>query len=253
MLHHLLVCLKPTPGNRACRAAALELGVRTGAVLSGVFVRAPDHRPEQAELADAAFDPFTHDAREAGVRAGIILREGDVQAELVAAAQATDLVLMGHDWRRSESLLESIGGELARSVERPVMVVTEWRAPVATIAVAYDGSPAADRALAAAADLTARWSKPAPELVLIAVNDATHEDLRFLEPARRYLNAYDLAYRVSTAPGAPDTLITALGLMADASLLCMGAFGHNLLREFLLGSTTQSVLASWPRALLLTR
>lgn len=251
MLHHLLVCLKPSPGNEACRAAAIDLGVNTGAVLSAAFVRAHSGEPE--EIRDAAFDPFLQSAQRAGVKAGIILRTGEVQDELIAASQATDLVMMGHDWRRRESLLESVAGAMVRAVGRPVMVVTEWQPPLKVVAVAYDASPASDRALAAAADLVVRWKGPRPEIVLIGVHDDAHPDQRFLEPARRYLNAYDLSHSVSTAPGEAAKLITALGLTAGAGLLCMGAYGHTLLREAVMGSTTQSVLLDWPRALLLTR
>ena len=142
-------------------------------------------------------------------------------------------------------------GAIVRSAGRPVLVVPEWRGPVERIAVAYDGSPASDRALAAAADLAARWEGPRPKIVLIGVRPEAGAPEEFLGPALRYLKAYDLSHHVRTGPGDPGVLINALALSENASLLCMGAFGHSLLREALLGSTTQTLLATWTRALLL--
>ena len=39
----------------------------------------------------------------------------------------------------------------------------------------------------------------------------------------------------------------------NADLLVMGAYGHSLVREVLLGSTTRSVIARWHRPILLWR
>ena len=284
MLRHVLVCLKPSPENQACQAAAVDLAVQTGAVLSGVYVRQPaplpvpilypspdlvipgpfaaaafndqdervvEHRAEEDRRQTEVFASFLRRAQSVAARAGTITRTGEIQSELLTAARATDLVMLGRGYHPSETLLGSVTGAIVRHAGRPVLVVPEWRVPLKRIAVAYDGSLGADRALAAAAELASSWRGERPEIALIAITHHDHDSLEFLEPARRYLNTCDLPYTTRTAAGDPAVLINALALSEDASLLCAGAFGHSLLREALLGSTTQTILASWTRALLL--
>lgn len=280
MLRHVLVCLDPSPGNQDCQAAAVDLGAHAGAVLSGVFVRSPApvtlmpplptpvfagggsesgdafdgrllaHHAEQDHMQHDAFEAFLRRAREADVRAATLVRAGALHTELVAAAQATDLVVIGRGHASEESLLSSVTGAVVRAAGRPVLVVGAWRTPLAVLAVAYDGSPGADRALSVAAELVMRWNAPKPEIVLLGVT-AEDGDTELLEPARHYLRACDLPFRTAVEAGEPEQEIPQLARSVDADVLCMGAFGHSLIREALLGSTTQQVLAAWPRALLL--
>lgn len=287
MLRHVLVCLKPSAENDACRTGALEMARQVDAVLTALYVRAlpataapltypmtgfvvgdvvayapavmreVDARTQAFELEEdrrqkQVFDEFVRASYSAGVRVSTMVRAGDVGNEIVAAAQATDLVILGRGQSRDEtSVIGSVTGSIVRGVSRPVLVVPEWIAPLSRIVVAYDGSPGADRALSMAADLAVHWRTAQPEVVLVGITRHETDSLTFLEPARRYLNAYDLPHRVRSAPGDPAHLIGALALNEDASLLCMGAYRHSLMRDVLLGSTTQAVLAAWRRPLML--
>jgi nucleotide-binding universal stress UspA family protein len=286
MLRHVLVCLKASQENTACQTAAMDLGVNYGAVLTGLYVRALppapmpmsypltgfvigeplalspgtlhdvdervlEHESEQDRRQDEVFTTFLRRARSSQVRAGTIVRVGDVQEEIVHAAQATDLVVLGRGGAETDSLLGSVTGAIVRHVRRPVLLVPEWRQPLEKIVVAYDGSIGSDRALAIAADLAVHYREVNPEVVLVGITRHELDPLAFLEAARRYLNAYDIPHRVRTAPGEAGVLINALALNEDASLLCMGAYGHSLVREALLGSTTQQIVHLWRRPLLL--
>lgn len=281
MLRQLLVCLEPSPGNHECQEAAVDMGVHAGVALTGVFVRRPPpltpvpplptpvfaggyaipdgplderviaHQAVQDRMEREAFDAFVRRARGSGLRVDTVARTGALRSELVAAARATDLVLIGRGHAADESLLTGVTGALVRAAGRPVLIVGRWREPLSTIAVAYDGSAGADRALAVAAELVTRWSGPKPGIVLLGVTADAADEPAFLEPARHYLHACDLSPRTVLATGDPAAGIASLARTVDADLLCMGAYGHSLIREALLGSTTQQVLASWPRALLL--
>ena len=286
MLRHVLVCLEPAATNEGCRRAALDLGRMSGCALTGIYVRsltpAPvpviypmaglvvgegmvpagvlaemdervlQHEAEENRRQQEVFDAFLSEARERGVRAGTMVRTGEVQEEIIAASRGTDLVMLGRGRAGSESLLGSAAGAVVRSVRRPVMMVPRWDGPPGRIAVAYDGSPGADRALAMAVDIALASRPRDVEIVLIGITAQESEPSTFLEPARRYVNASELTHRVCTAPGDPAVLIEALARTEDAGLLAMGAYGHSLIREVLLGSTTQALLAAWDRPLLLS-
>lgn len=286
MLRHVLVCLKPSNENRACRSMAVDLARETGAVLTGLYVRslpplpiplaypltgfvigeplalspgvlAEDderrlaHEARENERQSEAGDDFLRSATAAGVRAGLMVRIGDVQTEAIAGAQATDLVMLGRGRRTDVSLLGSATGAIVRAVQRPVLIVPEKKRALTTIAVAYDGSIGADRALAMAADLAVHWRSTTPRVVLIGITRTESSPLTFLEPARRYLNAFDIPHTVRSAAGEAAGLIDALAFQENADLLCIGAFRHSLARDVLLGSTTQEILERWERPLLL--
>lgn len=285
MLRHVLVCLKSAPENRACRDAAIDLGRQTGAFLTGLYVRSlppvptplaypltgfvigepialsphmlqevgdrqMEHDAHEDDRQTEVFAEFLGSARTAGVRADTLVRLGDVEQGVLDAARATDLVMLGRGRKTDMSLLGSVAGSIVRSVERPVLIVPERRA-LRTIAVAYDGSPGADRALAMAADLALHWREAAPRVVLIGVTRRGPDSLRFLEPARRYLNVCDLPHTVRAGSGEAEWLIDGLAFQENADLLCIGAYRHSLARDVLLGSTTQAILERWDRPILL--
>ena len=113
----------------------------------------------------------------------------------------------------------------------------------------FDGSPASTRAMTLAADIVSRWREEAEIRVLIVGGPERAAECR--ELARDYLDPYGLTYGSVCEEGVAASVIPAFAQSWQAGLICMGAYGHTLLREVILGSTTQAVARSWKRPLLL--
>ncbi|MGE5863814.1 MAG: universal stress protein, partial [Rhizobacter sp.] len=63
-----------------------------------------------------------------------------------------------------------------------------------------------------------------------------------LEDAKALLKAADLTADTSILPGQPETALGKLVDEAGFDMLVMGAYGHSRIREFILGSTTTTIL-----------
>lgn len=128
---------------------------------------------------------------------------------------------------------------------RPVLVVPENHQPVRIghIALAWDGSRVAARALADASRFLADGAR---------VTILTAGDEKQLEPniadrlvdslSRRGLKAS--ALNVSTAKRPIGLALQEACRDIDAGLLVMGGYGHTRLRDFIVGGATRGVLAS---------
>ena len=284
MLHNVLVCLDGSQGwsaQQACQEIAYEFAAQYRARLIGLHVR-----PDAASLAPVVYPPevavgaamafasmeasqrtqlavdaveeeraeqfvngFLAGARSAGVEAICHSVRGDLVDEIVQFGHAADLILLP-DAHAPTSPAWPLG-RLCRATARPVLLASQCVVPFRRIAVAYDGSLGADRALQVAVDMAVNWPPPQPELILLAVSDAPHARLDVLAPAEQYLRGYSLKYRTRIATGRPSEGIVNAADEEAANLLCMGAYNHSTLREALLGSTTDEVVEQRHQPLIL--
>ena len=137
-----------------------------------------------------------------------------------------------------------------RAVRRPVLVVPKrYRRPT-SFAVAFDGSAKGRKMLEAVA------SSPLLRDLLCHVVMAGEESeaaCSHLAWARTFLGAAGVNGRVSFAPGEPErSLMTYLKAHA-VDLLVIGAYGHSRLRQFIVGSTTTTLLRTSPVPVLVLR
>ena len=246
MLKNVLVCLDKSAASSPCQQAATDFAKNYGAVLTGLCVEKPLRMGSvysAGELMTGTDGPARVD------RPGVaqLFPGGSTMwsrsHDIPRAAQAFDLIVTD----RNE--LESA---LVREAARPVMLVSEPGGALEKIAVAYDGSPGADRALALAVDIALHWRAGKPEIVLLAAVGNSRESREFLRPASRYLRLYDVAFTSHIATGPAADALVRLAEEEGANLLCMGAFGHSLARDLFAGSTTQGVMRLWKKPLLLS-
>jgi nucleotide-binding universal stress UspA family protein len=164
---------------------------------------------------------------------------GDVAA---IRARTSDLTILpsfaespDHDLLAEEVLFKSGG---------PVVVIPaeSGAAHLEVVAVAWDGSRAAARALRDAIGVLKGLGRV---VILTASEDKTIQESSVAE-VLAFLKAHEIAadHRAATAgPSVGDALQQA-ALDAGAGLLVMGAYGHSRMREFILGGATKSVLRS---------
>ena len=282
MFRNILVLLGPACSNPAGAEFSVKFASRYGASLTGLYVR-PTFPPvssvgspilvppmdgveigrpstdlekitefnlRQVTLEERTLESFLEEASRAGVRASVKTVTPDPGEPLAAHVGARDMLVVGRS-DDEEQLLGSVIRPLARLL--PVLTVARLSEPIDRIAVAYDGSPGADRALSAAADIASHMLSDTQirtvHLLHVARDPTPAPEL--LEAARSYLDSYGIKPTVQVTTGAVAEGLCALATERRVGLLCIGAYGHSLVREVLVGSTTQAVLNRWRGPLLL--
>ena len=277
---HILVALDASPHSLAALATAAELAAELGAELAGLFV-------EDTDLLHSASLPFVRqvsifssaatDAQQMEcqfrVQADQMRRDlalaaerlqvpwtfqvarGRVDSEVAAAADATDLLILGRTgWRAQQSgALGSTARRLLARAPRPTLMLQRRQLRLATpLAVLCDGTAASQEALATAAALTRVKGGPL-EVLLVGTDLAPKTELAEWVRARLGPETPDLRYRVSelnfrgiaplahalnrTGAGAlvlpcgllemaPDTLQTLIGQI-EAPVLLVGPTDRN--------------------------
>jgi len=167
---------------------------------------------------------------------------GAALAEATAEARYFDLTLM--PWSTSTTATQDLVHALVFDSGRPVLLVpvAARPAPLDHIAIAWDGSRVAARALGDALPLLA----PGGRISVLTVTDEkplSKTDLAGALAAVLQRRGY-AATAIHVAVGGrkiADALQDA-ALAEGAALLAMGGFGHSRLRDFILGGATVGVL-----------
>ena len=265
MYRDLLVHVDGEEGDRHRIEFAVGLATRTGARLNGLHVTPiadipPVYKPTQIEAAvahaSAELAGQTRAARLAfETLAKIRLADtswlemgGDIVEGVSARARYSDLVILGQDeWQEP---LERHPLPLAHSVVlrcgRPVLVVPRgvMSAGLARIAVAWDGSREAVRAVHDALPLLTSASTIDVLTIVAARNVNASEDANHLIV---HLANHGVAAesKVIRATEAEEHKALHEAVEHDAyDLLVMGAYSHARWIEFILGGATQSTLLS---------
>ena len=182
------------------------------------------------------------------------LEVGIVPEVIVEKARTVDLVVMGRRGEHAEFGSQPVGSTVAgvaRRSPRPVLVCPRGSVPLERPLVAYDGSDHATRALEIGVEYAEKRSCP---LHVTCVRSDAGEAGRLLEEACDYARGHS----VEPIPlPRPDDAVAERILDAaaevEADLLIMGAYGSSRLKEFLMGSTTETLLASFAHPILLYR
>jgi nucleotide-binding universal stress UspA family protein len=165
------------------------------------------------------------------------------QRELAGRARAYDLTILP---KYGQPETAYIAEGLVFDSGRPVLLLppkSRGRHLFDAIAIGWDGSRAAARALADALPICARAGTV--DLVTIT-GEKDLEPGAALSDVRRHLSTHGIDVRAVEVPAQGLDAGSALlrhCKSAGADLLVMGAYGHSRFREFVLGGATRSVLA----------
>lgn len=236
MLRHMLVVLEDSPETELVTGAALALARGYGGVPRGLIPATGSAERDRA-LAGA----FAGAAAAAGFAAPPPPVVDDPARALSRGQPIADLVFVARGEYRDAPIASAVE-PLLRQLRSPLVATSSVAPDLRTIAIAFDGSPAAIRALSAAADLASSWKPRPPSLALIAVVPRGLPHGRPLAAACTYLERYGLAYRPIVREGSPAAELPEVADRTSADLVCMGAFGRAAWRERLLGSTTRQLL-----------
>ncbi|SLN28455.1 Universal stress protein family protein [Pseudoruegeria aquimaris] len=181
------------------------------------------------------------------------LRHGDLVEEATAAEEGADLIVIGKRGEGADFAKGHLGSNLERVVRAsriPVLVASRAFKPVERFLIAYDGSPAAMRAV----DHIARSDVfGGLEACLLTVGEEEAKARRALEGAEAMLKGAGYAVSSQIARGNPKTVIAEQVKAQGADLLMMGAYSASRLRSLIIGSTTSEMIRGCQVPILLFR
>lgn len=160
---------------------------------------------------------------------------------LLDMAPHTRVVVLGRQGQSHERAQDAVGSQLEtilRLSEHPVWVTPSEFVPPTRVTIAYDASPTAQRMLTRLA--ASPLLNDLPIQLLMAASDTPDHQAQ-LKAAQAELAEGGKNAQIQLTDDEP---LGALRSAASdpATLLCMGAFGHSRIREFLVGSTTNATL-----------
>ena len=211
------------------------------------------------EKGDFILKEFQERCQKSGIHAEVKKTIGKISQVIIEEAQNADLILMAkkgeHFHLKEGGLLGSVTEAVIRNSGKPVLVTPEKFLEIESMGLAYDGSGSALKALKLSLELSknAVW----PITVVIITSDA--KKAAALSAQVEEMNQKD----PDEPPTADCAIINLSGEEQDeiikfiregaVELMVMGAYGHNRLRELLLGSTTSHVIRKSPIPVLLIR
>ncbi len=215
----------------------------------------PEFLPVEASglenRADAIMNDFTQQCEKAGVAHEAIKAHGIIDDSIIQEAQTADWILLA---QRGEHLhLGGIGStaeSILRKSGRPVLVTPQKYCDIESMACAYDGSPPATNALKVAAELSEKTVWP---LSVVMITDDQAVGAELSRQAEDVLSPYTIDSDMIILGGAEDRTLLRFIKEGSVELMVMGAYGHNRLREWLLGSTTNHIIRNSPIPVLLQR
>lgn len=180
-----------------------------------------------------------------GVIDEAIIEEGRKCCDWILLAQRGEHFHIG-----SGAILGSTAQSVVRHSGKPVLVTPEHFRAINRMALAYDGSAPAQNALNLAAELSARAAWP---LSVVIITDDQTLGAQLTKETEAFLKTRAVDGAILVLKGKEDKGLLKFIREGTVDLLVMGAYGHNRLREVLLGSTTSAVIRKSPIPVLLTR
>lgn len=192
--------------------------------------------------------------REAGVTEVSKLQRHDSLTEsLLALEEQARLLVMGLHGEDSAGSDNHVGSQLEtviRSAHRPILLVPDEYTRPRSAMFAFDGSATAFRAVEQLAASPLLRGLP---LHLVMVGPDTSDRREQLQQAQTMLSQWQAEVTGAIRLGDVEPTLHAYQEEHDIDLLVMGAYGHSRLRQFLLGSTTATMLRTATRPLVILR
>ncbi len=179
-------------------------------------------------------------------------RHGGIVETILEREKAARIIVIGKRGASHAFATEHVGSKVERVVRastKPILVATREAEIPRAIVLAYDGSPAAMRALERCANSPLLRDLPV-EVVTVGADDESRRKL--VAAAAKELGA-DREVRTAVVQGRAEEAIPAVTAAIPGALLMMGAYGHSPLRALIVGSTTTAMIRTMHTPVLLVR
>ena len=202
---------------------------------------------------------FQELCQKSGIKAEVKKVTGRISTAIIEEAQSADLILMAkkgeHFHLKEGGLLGSVAEEVARNSGKPVLVTPENFIEIESMALAFDGSASASKALKLSLELSEQAVWPLTAVIITSdAKKAASLTMQVEEANQKDSNGFPLTdCEIINLSGKEQDEIVKYIREGAVELMVMGAYGHNRLRELFLGSTTSHVIRKSPVPVLLIR
>jgi nucleotide-binding universal stress UspA family protein len=201
----------------------------------------------QGRVAQAKARAILADARShltaAGVGKVVLEQRHGALVDSIGHFDATaDLVVIGKRGEHADFARLHLGSNLERVIRtcrHPVLVASRAFHPIERFLLAYDGSPSVLKAVDFI--LTNPLLRGLP-CHLVGAGRIDDQARYYLEETAGKLRTAGYTVTTQATAGRVDEVISAAVQEQKISLLVMGAYGHSRIREFIIGSTTTSLV-----------
>lgn len=233
-------------------SGAIGLGVKTDLMNELVELEAAGSRVE-VERGRALLAAGEKRLREGGAfDMHLLHRHGGIVETILEREEDAQVVVIGKRGASHEFAADHIGSKIERVVRassRPVFVASREFSEPRNIVLAYDASPAAERALERLLALPVYTGLPVHIVMAERDNDVRR---RALEAAAARLSG-DRDVSTTLEQGKPEAVIAEIVGQTENAVLVMGAYGHSPIRTLIVGSTTTAMIRTIDAPVLLVR
>jgi len=177
-------------------------------------------------------------------------RHGNLVETLTEMEDEIRLLVLG---KHEDHLSEHIGSRLenvVRTMNRPILITTaEYDVPE-QVMIAFDGSATTRKGVEMVASSPLFSGLPCH---IVMVGADTKANLREIDWAKETLEKAGFDAPVAILNGEIEKVLCDYRAANDINMLIMGAYGHSVVRRFLVGSTTTSVVRNASVPVLLLR
>jgi nucleotide-binding universal stress UspA family protein len=279
MIHHILVPVDGSPNSSIALDYGLYLAPRFSTSLTGLHVidiyliqgpvltdisgavGMPPYdgffeavETTLVEKAEAILMDFKTRCGQAGVACGVKKNIGRIPDVIIEESREVDWIVMAkkgeHFHLKEGGLLGSVAEAVIRKSGKPVLITPERFIEIESMGLAFDGSESAKKALDLSLGISEQAAWPLTVIMINMQGGRAVELTAAVEDAAQEKNVDCEVIQLSGKE--PEEILNFIR-QGSVELMVMGAYGHNRLRQLLLGSTTSQVISRSPVPVLLTR
>lgn len=179
-----------------------------------------------------------------------VQRHGNLVETLVEMEESIRLLVLG---KHNEHLGTHVGSRLenvVRTMHQPILITTAEYTPPQSVMLAFDGSATTRKGLKMVASSPLFRGIPCH---LVMVGNDTENNREQLRWASTTLEEAGFIAPTTLSVGEVEQVLCDYRTAHNIDMLIMGAYGHSVIRRFLVGSTTTNVILNTSVPVLLLR
>lgn len=218
-------------------------------------VQLEQFRDLMEEKGETVINALEESADQAGVDLEKKIRMGHPARIILEEEVGAELLILGQKGEHAALIGDLLGSNIERIVRRsakPCLVTPAEFQPITKILAAFDGSVIASKALHEGIELAQALGVP---LLILTVrthaSDQYAEDIA--ETGIKLARAHNCVAARLVVDGRPSEQILEVAHHHGCNLIVLGAYGHSLIREWIIGSTTAHLINQTDLPVMLVR